>query len=232
MKYWNVWVLMSHYSQKIMVAEENYGFPPTYKLILNSLIPAGKLKILDLGCGMGEAAEFLNPKKIHEFTGVDIHKPYLKICKKKGFYKKLICADIKKLNFKNRSFDLVLILQVAEHFDKNTARQLIKKACKIAKKSIIITVPNGGCFQENYDDSVHNEHKSSWNVSDLNDLGFKTFGQGLKIIYGSKSYGGGKKANWWQKILVPLSTFLMPLIIIYPQIAAQLIGVKYLDEEF
>lgn len=208
---------------------ENYGFPPTYTLILKSIMPVGKLTFLDLGCGTGAAGNLLNPKKIHQFTGVDIYKPYLNICKKKGNYQKLIQADIIKMKFKKESFDVVLLLQVIEHLGKRAGIELLRKATKIAKKSIVVSVPNGYSYQEEYDGSTYHKHVSSWSVSDLRRLGFKVYGQGLKFIYGSKSYGGGQGANWWQKIIVPLTVTMLPVTLIYPHIGAQLIGVKYLD---
>lgn len=215
-----------------MRAEKNYGFPPTYKLMLRTLMPSGKLKVLDLGCGMGAAGEFLNPKKNHEFIGIDIYEPYLKICKKKGNYRKIIRADITKFEIQKKSFDVVLLLQVIEHLDKKAGENLIRKATKAAKKCVIVSVPNGYCSQKKYDGSIYHKHTSTWIASDLRQLDFKVYGQGLKIIYGSRSYGGGKNAIWWQKIAVPLAALLLPFIIIYPRIAAQLIGVKYLDEKF
>lgn len=215
-----------------MITQVHDGFPLTYKLILKSIIPAGSLTILDLGCGFGAAGNLLNSKKNHQFTGVDIYKPYLDVCKKEGNYKKLIQADIAKLEMKEKSFDVVLLLQVVEHLDKGVGIKLLKKAIKIAKKCIIISVPNGKCDQEGYNSNSHNKHISTWNVSALRKMGFKVYGQGLRIIYGSNSYGAGQSANWWQKVVVPLAVLLLPAIMIYPQIGAQLIGIKYLNEEF
>lgn len=212
-----------------MIAEENDGFPPTYKLILKKMMPSGRLKVLDLGCGTGAAAEMLNPKKEHQFTGIDIYEPYLKICQKKGYYERLKKMDITKIKFPKNSFDVALLLQVIEHLDKKTAERLLRGISKVAKKCVIISVPNGYCHQEGYECNIHQKHLSFWTISDLRSLGFTVYGQGLKIIYGSDSYGAGKEANWWQKIAFPLSALLLPIIIIYPQIGAQLIGVKYLD---
>lgn len=213
-----------------MNAEENYGFPPTYKLILKNLLPAGRLKILDFGCGTGVAGDLLNPKKIHEFIGVDIYKPYLEVCRKKGNYKRIIKADITKMKIKEKSFDVILLLQVIEHLEKKAAKDFIKKAIKAAKKCIIISAPNGKCYQEEYDGSIHHRHISTWTPLDLKQLGFRVYGQGLKIIYGSESYGGGQGAKWWQKIAVCWAVILLPIIMIYPRIGAQLIGVKYLNK--
>lgn len=206
------------------------SFPPTYRLIVKNLLPKGSLKILDLGCGVGAAAEVLNRNKTHQFTGVDIHNPYLKICRNRGFYKEVIRCDLRKIKFAKNSFDVVLLLQVIEHLNKKDASELIKKAMKIAAKAVVISVPNGKCSQEIYDGNIFNQHKSTWSVSDFKKLGFKVYGQGLRIIYGSKSYEGRIEASWWQKILVPLSTVLFPLILLVPEISVQLIGVKYKDE--
>lgn len=213
-----------------MIAEEKYGFPPTYKLILKNIMPSGRLSVLDLGCGTGAAAEVLNSNKLHEFTGIDIYKPYLEFCKSKGYYQKIEKKDLTKLKLKKKSFDVILLLQVIEHLSKKEGIRLLKECFNAAEKAVIIAVPNGFCHQEEYDCNPHHEHKSTWNVSDLNKMGFKVFGQGLKVIYGSSSYGAGREASWWQKIVVPLSVFLLPLIIIFPQIAVQLIGVRYLQK--
>lgn len=213
-----------------MKFEENYTFPPIYKLILKNIIPSGKLKVLDLGCGKGVAGEVLNSKKIHEFTGIDIYKPYLKVCKKKSYYKKLIIADITKAKIQEKSFDVVLLLQVIEHLDKEMAKSLIKKAIGTAKKCIIVSVPNGYCHQEEYDENVYHKHLSTWVASDLRKLGFTVYGQGLRIIYGSESYGVDKGINWWQKIAVPLSIIIAPIIFFIPSLGAQLIAVKYIND--
>lgn len=205
-------------------------FPPTYELIIKQFLPKGPLKVLDLGCGVGAAAEVLNKSKIHQFIGVDIYEPYLKICKRRGFYKKVIKADLRNINFDKKSFDVVILFQVIEHFNKKNAKKLIQKAISFATKAVLISVPNGHCDQEIYDGNIYNKHKSTWHVADFKKMGFKVYGQGLKIIYGSRSYEGRIEASWWQKIVVPLSIILLPLVLIFPEIAVQLIGIKYLGD--
>ncbi len=202
-------------------------FPPTYELIIKQLLPKGPLKVLDLGCGVGAAAEVLNKNKLCEFTGVDIHEPYVKICQERGFYQKVIKSDLRDINFDKKSFAVVILLQVIEHLNKKDAIKLIKRAIDIATKAVIISVPNGECSQEAYDENIFNQHKSAWNVSDFKKMGFKVYGQGLKMIYGSKSYEGRIEANWWQKIAVLLSTILSTPILFFPQFGAQLVAVKY-----
>lgn len=203
-------------------------FPPTYEFIIKQFLPKGCLKVLDLGCGVGAAAEVLNKSKTHQFFGVDIYEPYLKFCRRRGFYKKVIKADLRKINFDKKSFDVVILFQVIEHLHKKDAKKLIRKAVSFATKAVLISAPNGHCDQKVYDGNIYNKHKSTWQAADFLKMGFKVYGQGLKIIYGSRSYEGRVEANWWQKIIVPLSIILFPLVLIFPQIAVQLIGVKYL----
>lgn len=214
-----------------MIAEENYDFPPTYKLILKNIMPSGKLKVLDLGCGTGVAGEILNHKKICEFMGIDIYEPYLKICRKKGYYKKLVKADITKIDISEKSFDVILLLQVIEHLHKKQVMSLLEKCFKAAKRAVIISVPNGLCLQEQYDDNRYHRHRSTWSVREIKQMGFQVFGQGLKIIYGEQSYGGERYLSWWQKVATLLSTVLLPFMMIFPQISAQLIGIKYLNKK-
>lgn len=213
-----------------MIAEEHFGFPPTYKLLIKSMMPKGGLEVLDLGCGAGAAGEVLNSKKQHQFTGVDLYEPYLKICRDKGYYKKAIKGDIAKLSYKDRSFDVVFLFQVIEHLDKKAAEKIIGRAVKIARKAVIVSVPNGVCHQEEYDGNIHHRHLSVWTPADLKKLGFRVYGQGFKILFGSKSYGAGLKASWWQKIIIPLSAALMPLLVFMPQLGVQLVAVKYINK--
>lgn len=203
------------------------GLPPTYQLLLTSIFPRGKWKVLDLGCGSGIAGELLNATHEHEFTGVDIFEPYLKKCKQKGFYDKTIKADLTKIKLQPKSYDVILLLQVLEHLDKKDSSLLLKKVSKAAKKAVIVTVPNGDCVQEEYDQNSFHIHKSTWAAGDLSKLGFKVYGQAFKPIFGSKSYGAGEKAMLWQKIAVPLSTLIFPIIYFFPEIGAQLVAVKY-----
>jgi len=210
-----------------MIIKSTDTVPPTYEFIIRKLLPSGRLMILDLGCETGVWGATLNRKKKYEFTGVDIYKPYLDICRKKGYYKRLIKDDLTNIDFKTKSFDVVFLFQVIEHLGKEDAIKLIKKSINIARKAVIISVPNGECHQGVYDCNEHQKHLSKWMVEDLEKLGFRVFGQGLRVIYGSESYERSKKASLWQKIVVPLSSFLFPLVLFFPQLGAQLIAVKY-----
>lgn len=208
------------------------NLPPIYQFILKRLFPKkSNLKVLDLGCGLGIAGELFNFKKNHDFTGVDFFQSYLNICRKDGYYSHIIKADLTKIKLANRSYDVVLLLQVLEHLPASEASILIKKAIKAAKECVIVTVPNGYCSQEKYDHNKLHIHKSTWTMEQLKVLGFKVHGQSFKPIFGNHSYGAGENAKLWQSIIVFLSVLIAPVIYFKPEWGAQLIGVKYAKQK-
>jgi len=107
--------------------------------------------VLDLGCGIGAPVKNLSCKFI---TGVDIYEGYKSIAEK--YLDEVIVADITKINFNERSFDVVLILDVIEHLKYEDAVALIEKAEKWARKKVIVFTPIGFLTQElskdGYDD--------------------------------------------------------------------------------
>lgn len=201
-----------------------------YKLIINLLIPSGKLKMLDLGCGKGTAGDYFNKDKKHELTGVDIFEQYIKECKSKACYSKVINKDIRKIDFPKKSFDVVLLLQVVEHLKKAEALKLIKKAEKIARKVVVVSTPNGGCEQDVYDSNLYQKHLSIWSLKDFYKLGYRVCGQGLRFVYSGESHVQGERMKIWQYILLPISLLLFPLTLFVPNFSAQLIAFKYLDD--
>jgi len=203
------------------------GFPPTYKFIIQRILPRGRLKILDLGCGKGDAAYALNDEKQHFFTGIDIFEKYITICKKSGLYEKVLKRDLKKLSLPKNSYDVTIILQVLEHLKKADAKRLITDTEKFSRKAVIISIPNGNCKQDEYDNNPYQKHLSTWTPPELRGLGFKVYGQGLKYVYGDKTFVG-RQASLFRLGLAAMSVILAPIVFFYPNMAAQLIAVKYI----
>lgn len=201
-------------------------FPLTYPWIIKYHMKDIK-KVLDLGCGDGSFMAILNKNKEYKVTGVELFEPYLNKAKRLGVYKRLIKKDIRKRTFKKGSFDVLLCSQVIEHLEKEEGLKLIPDFQQIAAK-VIIGTPNGHFSQEGYDKNHLQRHKSTWSVEDFEKMGFKVYGQGLKIIYGED---GLLTKTICKNIFI--KTFLYAIsyatsIIVYfmPRLAAHIIAIK------
>jgi len=88
-------------------------------------------KILDAGCGdKNHPYIFLELAKKFDLTGVDIGNPW---------HNSIIRGDISCLNFADRSFDVVLCLDVLEHI--NDWKKVFHELIRVARKKVIISVP-------------------------------------------------------------------------------------------
>ena len=204
------------------------NLPFTYNWLLSRLIKKNEIKtILELGCGKGDFADLINKNQQFDMTGVDIFEPYLKICREKKKYSKLIKRDLSKgFPFENNSFDVVVCLQTIEHLDKKIGENLFNQVEKIAEKMIIITTPVGECLQEDYDNNAYQRHLSGWDPIDFQSRGYKVFGIGLKMVYGSHSHAQ-ERFNL-RKFPLSLLSFLMnPVAYFFPEIGCQMVAIKY-----
>ncbi len=109
-------------------------FEAKMKYVLGILrkLPKGA-RILDAGCGQGLLVEYLH-KRGYDVTGID------------AFYGNNLVkkADIMKSGFKDESFDVILCLDVIEHFPFHEQEALIKELSRLLSKrgKIIWSIPN------------------------------------------------------------------------------------------
>ena len=155
--------------------KENYVYLPLLEFAAQN---AGK-KILDLGCATGEYCITLEEMGF-ECTGADINPQYVEEACKKGV--NAIVAKGDDLDFEDRSFDTVLLFEVLEHV-KNP-QNLLKEAKRVAKKNVLITVPNCGqlyelsTFNLTYEHVLEKDHINFFTKNDLENLiagEFRTF---------------------------------------------------------
>jgi len=129
-----------------------YSSNPLQRFLINVFLKKILLEIkdqkvsslLDIGCGEGQVDNFLlknNPGL--KITGVDFDKKALREAKincPKMVVKK---ADIYHLPFPDKSFDLILCLEVLEHLDKP---ELALKEFKRVGQQFLISVPHEPFF--------------------------------------------------------------------------------------
>lgn len=137
--------------------------------------------LLDLGCGIMSITKRLKCKHI---TGLDVWKPYVdKICHELENENRftISCFNIEKDidTIKTNSFDIVMALDVVEHFEKNISLKLIYEMERIASKKIIIFTPEGFKSQENgkgwgANNPKYQKHRCGFNHEELKALGYIT----------------------------------------------------------
>ncbi len=74
------------------------------------------------------------------------------------------------LKFNSKSYDMVLFLDVIEHFDKDTGMWILKEAFRVGRQ-VIVTTPKE-FFAQVVEENPLENHRSHWSKQD-----FMTFGK-------------------------------------------------------
>lgn len=134
------------------------------------------ITILDVACGLSLRSQYI-PASVR--VGVDIYAEYFKHIQSTVPYS-VVKYDVRKLSeiFVDKSFDLVIALDIVEHLEKEEGLELIKQCEKIARKAVIIETPLG-YVPQNIDILGHGghqwqTHRSAWLLKDFSKLGYKS----------------------------------------------------------
>lgn len=197
------------------------AYPNYFNFIKKNLTGCGS--VLELGCANNSVLQYF-PKRYYS-CAVDIFLPYLEESKGKKIHDSYILADISRLCIKPKSVDCVLALGLLEHLEKEEGLKLLELMQVVARKRIIINMPNGYLRQDAFDGNVYQMHKSGWVCEDLRRLGFSASGffglKSLRMEYGKLRY---RPRLFWFIIseLTQIFTFKIP------QYAAEIVYIKEL----
>lgn len=103
--------------------------------------------ILDLGCSIGAWGDFFRRHRIKNINGVDISKERLKIAEKRGY--KTFCCNAKKTPFDDKSFDLIMSIDMLVHTIQKKDRDVVYKEIKRILQPeglLILSIPNAKAF--------------------------------------------------------------------------------------
>lgn len=100
------------------------------RMAVMSLIPSGKIHILEAGVGTGYFTELLVSRG--NLDGVDISKEMIAVLKKKINGVRLFQADILSLRLPKK-YDCIVSVRVISHFDRDNANLAIKNLTKHLK---------------------------------------------------------------------------------------------------
>jgi len=98
--------------------------------------------ILEAGCGEGFNMIYFKEKKYADIVGIDISEKAVEKVRRLGLKAYVVDMDRQSLLTLGQKFDYVLFIEVLEHL-KYPQKSLLE-ACKIAKKGVIVTLPNSG----------------------------------------------------------------------------------------
>jgi len=141
-----------------------------YKLSPNS--------ILDVGAGFGKygllCREYLElwdgRNKYHEFIrridGVEVYQKYITPVHEfiyNNIYSEDITALIDKIDYR---YDLVLLIDVLEHFDKPTGHSLLDKLLR-QNNGVLISTPKNPSAQTGVFKNIYETHRAKWTRDEL-----------------------------------------------------------------
>ncbi|HMV11524.1 MAG TPA: class I SAM-dependent methyltransferase [Nitrosomonas sp.] len=154
------------------------------------------LSILDIGVGMGQYGFLLRTNleniNLFEINGAnarlrDKNQWRIKIDGIEGYagyltpvhnyaYNRILIGDALELlpTLASNSYDLVLAIDILEHFYKEQGVHFLKECRRIAKGSSLISTPKEFMEQDVPANPFEN-HRSVWNDEDLKRCGFDTF---------------------------------------------------------
>jgi 2-polyprenyl-3-methyl-5-hydroxy-6-metoxy-1,4-benzoquinol methylase len=131
--------------------------------------------VLDLGCGIMSATDGMICKSV---LGVDVFEKYLNHIK--SDYNTVRLSMNETDRFMDKSYDIVLCLDVLEHLDHELSKHILNECVRIARKKVIIFTPS---IHKDNSDAENNawglgkcsyqKHISVTDINDLLTLGFK-----------------------------------------------------------
>ena len=116
------------------------------KSLIDRLLKENKiLKLIDIGCGIGDFTLDLAKEYNHfsEIYGIDFLKENIDIAKKNTNKKiKFLEEDLKKLSFKDKYFDLSICINVLHHIHIDDIKEAVSEIARVSEKFIILEIRN------------------------------------------------------------------------------------------
>jgi len=191
----------------------------------------GSKSILDLGCGKGKPMKFVNRHKRFYTVGIDGFNPYVEQCRREKSHDVVLQGDIRRLSYKDKTFDVVLCLQTLEHLDREDGVSLLRWMEQVARKQVIITTDINEFVQgAGSDGNELQEHKYIWGADEFREQGFVVYGIGIKGWGGENGYSRlfPQPLRWL--VGTSLQILMGPIMWFKPEWAGGVLGVKNLSK--
>ena len=161
--------------------------------IMEMIISLKPNSVLDIGSGYGkfgvlcrEYLELWDGRQMYEFKKridcVEVFKEYITPLHKyiyNNVYNKNILDLVVNLDYR---YDLILLIDVLEHFEKKEGSNLLNTLVK-NNKGVLISTPKNPSPQKDAFGNIYETHRSRWTNKDLRSLGECCFiGDGISLI--------------------------------------------------
>ena len=87
-------------------------------------------------------------------------------------YNKVFYDDIRNIIHQLPNYDVILLIDVIEHFEKEEGYRLINKLLEHTNKSLIISTPLYPAKQQDYNGNYYEQQKSRWFITDFIDFDY------------------------------------------------------------
>lgn len=123
--------------------------------LLKQSIKKKESKIIDIGCGTGKNIEAFSA--FGETHGIDVSEDAFVYCKKRGI-KNVTIGTAEKMGFKNKTFDIALMLDVLEHVNDTKALNEVNRILK-NHGILVITAPAFQCLWSKWDEVLYHKRR-------------------------------------------------------------------------
>jgi SAM-dependent methyltransferase len=99
----------------------------------------GQPSVLDIGCGIGQYADVT----CGEYLGIDLEPRYIEYARRRRGRpgRTFRCADVASLVEEQRSFDLVLMVDLLHHLDEKTCAELLATVARLTRRDVVSFEP-------------------------------------------------------------------------------------------
>ena len=170
-----------------MVSAAHEGTEQVFSKMKEILRERPQAVIYDLGCGRGFWGKQIKLRfQSVKLIGVEVWEPY--VGEARSGYDEIVIDDIRKFLPSAEKADIILMMDVIEHFERSEGLRLIdlskKKADHIFISTPIVPYPQGPI-----DGNPYEVHRDSWKPEELEALGFKTLylGKVVGVFYWRES---------------------------------------------
>ncbi|MCX8043075.1 MAG: class I SAM-dependent methyltransferase [Desulfobacterota bacterium] len=180
---------------------QQYGQGPDYcerAAVVLDLIPEWAQWILDVGCGSGDVLRALTAARQH-LHAIGCDSSYVACIRAP---QPVICAALPTLPFRDKSFDVVVCLEVLEHLDEEQYVAAVREVDRLARYSVVIGVPYRETLQAKYvlcasclNSSHADGHVRSYSIGDLYNL-LPAFQLCKIVLTGIKKKRQSKIGSW------------------------------------